>query len=78
MRWTKVTSSNLAEVGYEDVDGTLHVRFVGGEGVHRYSNVPSALYQKLLAAPSVGSFFAKEIRGKHAHTPPQKDPPIVE
>ena len=75
MKMAPVKSSNLAEVGYEDVTGILYVRFISGEGVHRYSNVPSALYNKLLASDSPGSFFHHQIRGKFTHTPPQKDAP---
>lgn len=75
MKMVAVKSSNLAEVGYDDVFGTLHVRFHGSDGVHQYDRVPSSLHTKLLAAPSPGSFFHQNIRGKFAHTPPKKDTP---
>jgi hypothetical protein len=78
MKMHPVKSSNIAEIGYEDVSGVLHVRFVGSDGIHRYHNVPSALFNKLLAADSVGSMFHREVRGKFTHTPPAKDKPNAE
>jgi hypothetical protein len=67
-----VKSSNIAAVGYEDPAGTLWVLFKGHNDAHRYDDVPHAVFEKMRNAESIGSFFAKEIRGKYTHTPPKK------
>lgn len=58
---TPVTSSNLAEVGYGEDSRTLEVLFTNG-GHYVYANVPPELHQQLMAAESIGSFFAQHIR----------------
>lgn len=58
-----VMSSTIKAVGY-DADGQrLFVEFNSG-GEYVFQDVPPALYRQLLAAESVGRFFAKNIRGK--------------
>ena len=57
-----VTSSNLAEVGYDPELETLEVLFKHG-GVYQYFNVPSFMHERLMIADSLGRFFNTEIRG---------------
>ena len=61
MIMTPVTSSQIAEVGYEN--GTLAVKFKGG-ATYTYAGVPQATFDEMLKAKSVGTFFGKTIRGK--------------
>lgn len=61
--WQAVTSSNIAAVRHDGAE-TLFVRFSSGK-VWRYVGVPIALYEELLAAKSVGSFFAKRIKQRN-------------
>jgi hypothetical protein len=61
MQRQPVKSTNLAEVGFEKETGTVEVKFVGGE-IYRYGGVPEELYQSMLGASSVGSFFAQYIK----------------
>ena len=56
-----VTSSNIAKAGYSD---TLYLLFNSGVA-YKYENVPKALYQALIKADSVGSFFHKNIRNSY-------------
>ena len=72
-----VTSSNIDEIGFTsfaDGTGTLEVRFVASGDVYQYFEVPGAHYHELmrrqhtqenpvLTRESVGSYFAREIRG---------------
>ena len=58
---TPVKSSNILSVGYQA--GTLSVEFSGG-GVYHYAHVPADVYQRLLAAESIGKFIGAEIKGK--------------
>lgn len=56
-------SSSLASVGYERGSRTLELEFRKG-GVYRYFEVPAALHEALLRAPSKGRFFAAELRNR--------------
>ena len=57
-----VTSSNLAEVGYDPELETLEVQFRHG-GVYQYFNVPAFMYERLMSADSLGSFFNAVRKG---------------
>ena len=59
---TPVQSSNLARVGWED--GNLYVQFNSGQ-CWRYLGVPIEGYQELVAAPSVGKHFLRNVRGQY-------------
>ena len=61
MEWTTVSSSNVAAVGFDDDTGTLGVRFQSGAEYH-YPGVPRSIYEGLLTAPSVGSFFDAYVK----------------
>lgn len=58
----KVSSSNIASVGFDPTSKTLEIEFIGG-GIYQY-NGPAAEghYTALIAAPSKGSYFAQKIR----------------
>lgn len=58
-----VKSSNISAVGYEN--GTLAVKFSSGT-VYHYSDVPANVYAELLAAESIGRYFAANIRNKYS------------
>jgi hypothetical protein len=58
-----VKSSNLKSVGYDAATSTLEVEFSNGT-VWQYAAVPGDVYRDLMKAPSVGSYFAREVRGK--------------
>jgi hypothetical protein len=62
-----VTSTQIAEVGYESSTNTLAVRFKprAGEAVgslYHYGNVKPAMYDAFIGAESVGSFFHNNIK----------------
>jgi hypothetical protein len=57
-----VKSSNIKSVGHDGAS-LLDVEFSSGT-VYRYSDVPAKLYSEMISAPSVGSFFAANVRGK--------------
>ena len=56
-----VRSRDIAIVGYDAGAATLEVAFRDG-GVYLYRNVPEALYQEFMKAPSMGTFFAAKIK----------------
>lgn len=60
---TAVQSSNVRAIGYDHKTEVLHVEFPGG--VYAYGEeggVPEAVYDGLMSAPSIGSYFAREVR----------------
>lgn len=63
-----VTSSQINSVGYHADSKTLAIEFKSGaewDGSHyRYANVEQETYDGLMKAPSVGSYFYKNIRPK--------------
>ncbi len=57
----RVSSSNLASVGYDPEMRTLEIEFLNG-GVYQYSNVPAHVHSSLMSASSHGSYFAAYIK----------------
>jgi hypothetical protein len=89
MNWTKVESSQIAEVGYgEGLYGpeTLALRFpptkkqkAAGEpgSEYHYQNVTPEMHQEFMAAESIGSYFGRNIRPfpeKYPFTKVEADP----
>lgn len=66
-----VQSSMLAVHGYDASSRTLAVEFKGG-GTYHYTDVPPEVVADMLAAGSIGGFFAKNIRGKFTSTKLEK------
>lgn len=60
-----VHSSNVDGIGYDEGNQVLEVAFTGGT-VYRYAGVPFETYRALMSASSVGSAFARTVRG-HFH-----------
>lgn len=56
-----VTSTNIAEVGYEEETATLEVVFHHG-GAYQYFDVPEIVYRELMSAESKGSYLNHFIR----------------
>lgn len=59
-----VTSSMISMLGYCRAQNAMYVLFHLNDDVYKYSNVDSALFEKLLGANSIGSFFNMEIKNK--------------
>lgn len=62
MRRQAVTSSNVAEVGYDEERRILEVLFVNG-GVYQYFDVPPQIYVELVRAGSIGQFLNTNVKG---------------
>lgn len=61
MDYVSVSSSNVAAVGYDDLTNTLGVKFLNGSEYH-YGGVPKEVYEGLLSASSVGSYFDQHVK----------------
>ncbi|WP_418156807.1 KTSC domain-containing protein [Pantoea agglomerans] len=64
MERTAVSSSNLASVGYDADTLTLEVEFSNGT-VYQYYDVPEGVFEELLNAGSVGSYFSHNVRNNY-------------
>ena len=62
-----VVSRTVRSIGYRD--GTLEIEFVSGK-VYRYLDVPESLFQELMRAQSIGTFFNERIRDSFASEGP--------
>ncbi len=62
-----VTSSNVAEVGYDADTMTLEVAFRNGT-VYQYFDVPDAIYQELMSSSSLGKFLNEQIKNSYRYT----------
>lgn len=59
-----VKSSNVEQIGYDDLTQTLQVNFKNGSK-YQYYEIPADLYKAFRGAPSIGNFIAKHIKGKY-------------
>lgn len=65
MRMVVVTdSTNIAAIGYALDKLVMCVRFRDGSE-YEFEGVSQSAYMKLMNAPSIGSHFANEMRGKY-------------
>ena len=61
-----VQSREIALVGYENQSATLEVTFRRG-GVYHYFKVQPNTFDQLMKAPSLGTYFAAEIKDKYSY-----------
>jgi hypothetical protein len=67
MKRTPITSSNVAEVGYDSPTKTLEIVFKNGS-VYQYHDVPADTYSHLMNAPSLGKYLAAHIKNHFSFT----------
>lgn len=63
MRVATVDSSTLATVAYDEARELLQLEFCA-RAVYEYFDVPAAVHQALLDAPSKGRYFNQAIRDR--------------
>jgi len=56
-------SSTLAKIVYDEAAALLQLEFCNRK-TYQYFDVPVAIHQALLSAPSKGTYFNKAIRGR--------------
>lgn len=66
MQRDPVSSSNLLSVGYDIDTRTLEVEFKSGS-VYQYFDVPESVHVELTGAPSVGQYFAANVRNSYRY-----------
>lgn len=62
---TPVDSSTIKARHYDADQMTLRLAFHSGDKVYTFYGVPPDVHDEMMAAPSIGSFFHKHIRGKY-------------
>lgn len=60
----EVKSSLIEAIGYDEEKTELRIKFKRGIP-YSYANVPKEVWQELIDAKSIGSFFIKNIKGKY-------------
>ena len=61
-----VSSSNIAEIGYDEPNQTVYVRFLNSS-VYIYKGVPQIEYDGLLNAPSLGSYLHRNFKNVYPY-----------
>ena len=62
-----VSSSLIAAVGYDEEKEELHVEFHKGNLTkYVYKGVTRAVYDALMEAQSIGTFFLRNVKGQYA------------
>ena len=64
MKRSPFKSSNLKSVGFEKPSKSLEIEFKS-EGLYQFSGINPNTHRFLMAAPSKGKFFHKNIRGQY-------------
>jgi len=60
-----VESSNLAAVGYDQLNKELVVKFAKNGAKYVYFDVPLETYNQLMTAESVGKYFCANVRDSY-------------
>lgn len=61
-----VSSSNIAELGYDKTNQVVYVRFLNGT-LYIYKGVPLYEYENLLNAPSIGSYLHRNYKNVYPY-----------
>lgn len=67
MRRVSVSSSNVAEIGYDVGSRVLEIMFMNG-GVYQYFEVPERIYNELMSSSSIGSYIHGNIKGIYRYS----------
>lgn len=62
-----VSSSNIEALSYDEASQILRIWFTSGS-VYDYGNVPKVEFEALLYAPSIGSYFNRNIKNSYPYT----------
>lgn len=61
-----VSSSNVAELGYDETNQFVYVRFLNGS-LYIYKGVSQSEYDGLLNAPSIGSYLHRNYKNGYPY-----------
>jgi len=66
MERTAVRSTEIAIVGYDQSSKKLEIAFRTGS-VYHYEDVPQEIYEGLIRAKSVGTYFAEYVKNTYSY-----------
>lgn len=58
------STSNISSIGYDSDTETLEIEFTNGS-IYQYFNVPTGIYEQLMASGSKGQFLNTYIRNAY-------------
>ena len=58
MQLQRVVSSTIEAAGYDNVKSSMFIQFKDGS-LYEYEQMPFAIFQRFMGAPSKGSFLSK-------------------
>jgi len=61
-----VSSSNITEVGYDEANQTVYVKFLNGS-TYAYKGVPEHEFENLRTASSVGSYLNRNYKNVYPY-----------
>lgn len=61
-----VKSSNIARIGYNEKAVILAIEMLNSN-LYYYLDVPRLIYEQLLTAPAIGSYFSINMKGKYRY-----------
>lgn len=61
-----VSSSSVAEIGYDFDTMTLDIAFHNGT-IYQYFDVPESVYQELMHSESIGKFINTQIKNSYRY-----------
>jgi hypothetical protein len=64
MEMYRVESSAMRAIGYDEPTRRLRIIFAQGNA-HDYCDVPRAIFENLMSAPSKGAYFNRAIKDKY-------------
>lgn len=62
----KVSSSNVDEIGYDEQNQIVYVRFLNGS-LYIYKGVPKHEFEGLKNAPSIGSYLHRNFKNVYPY-----------
>ena len=62
-----VQAANIEQIGHHAKEQILAVKFLNGT-LYYYLDIPREHYEKMLVAPSIGSYMHRNIKGNFRYT----------
>ena len=62
----RVSSSNIASIGYDSLTHTLEVEF-NNDTIYQYFNVPQHIYEQFMRASSHGTYLNENIKDRYEY-----------
>lgn len=63
MELTRVESSNIEAIGYDEARRTLRIKFKSGQSFD-YLGVPIGIYREMMGAESKGKYLTAHVKGR--------------